>query len=148
VSLARADLLTRIRAEIDSRMRELEPLRDEYGELQSILELLAQGLTAPVPVAARARASARARARASASPRRTRAGTTARRGRGASTDIAGQAILAALEHGSHTVAELVVVTAMPAPAIRDSLRRLRARGAVVKTDRDGRAAYALPARGA
>ena len=57
----------------------------------------------------------------------------------------GQAILAALEHGSHTVAELVLVTALPAPDIRDSLRQLRKRHTVVKTDRDGRAAYALPA---
>jgi hypothetical protein len=52
-------------------------------------------------------------------------------------------VLAALEHGSHTVAELVIVTALPAPDIRDSLRQLRKRKAIVKTDRDGRTAYAL-----
>ena len=56
-----------------------------------------------------------------------------------------QAILAALEHGSHTVAELVLVTALPAGDIRDSLRHLRKRKTIVKTDRDGRSAYALPA---
>ena len=43
------------------------------------------------------------------------------------------------------VAELVVVTALRAPEIRDSLRHLRKRKAIVKTDRDGKAAYALPA---
>lgn len=56
----------------------------------------------------------------------------------------GQAILAALEHGSHTLAELVTVTALSASDIREGLRRLRARRAIVKTDRDGKAAYALP----
>ena len=57
----------------------------------------------------------------------------------------GQAILAALEHGSHTLAELVLVTALPASDIRAALRPLRTHEAIVKTERDGRAAYALPA---
>ncbi len=60
----------------------------------------------------------------------------------------GQAILAALEHGSHTLAELVVVTALGASEIREALRHLRRRKAIVKTDRDGKAAYALAATGA
>jgi hypothetical protein len=58
---------------------------------------------------------------------------------------AGEAIVAALEHGSHTVAELVVVTALPAAAIRHDARRLLKRHAIVKIDRDGKTAYALPA---
>jgi hypothetical protein len=56
-----------------------------------------------------------------------------------------QAIVAALEHGSHTVGELVVVTAMSAPDIRAGARRLLRDGKVLKTERDGKAAYALPA---
>lgn len=76
-----------------------------------------------------------------------------RRGRrpaidGGAIDGMGKAILAALEHGSHTVAELGVVTALPASEIRESLRRLLAGKAIVKTERDGRAAYALPAQAA
>lgn len=76
-----------------------------------------------------------------------------RRGRrpaidGGAIDGMGKAILAALEHGSHTVAELGVVTALPASEIRESLRRLLAGKAIVKTERDGRTAYALPAQAA
>jgi DNA-binding transcriptional ArsR family regulator len=150
--LARADpLLTRIRAEIDSRMRELEPRLDEYEELQSVLEVLERDRPAPASrassAAVRVRLSTPAR---STPPRPIRTPSRAARPRGpargrrkVSIDAAGRAILAALEHGSHTVAELVVVTAVRAPAIRHSLRRLRARGAIVKTSRDGRTAYAL-----
>ncbi len=62
-----------------------------------------------------------------------------------------QAILAALEHGSHTPGELVMVTAMSATEIRGNLSRLARRGAIAKVrrDGDGKAAYALrsaPAR--
>ncbi len=57
-----------------------------------------------------------------------------------------QAILAALEHGSHTASELVTVTAMSAPEIRGGLGRLARRGAITKVKRrgDGKTAYALP----
>jgi hypothetical protein len=65
--------------------------------------------------------------------------------RGPSIGPAGQAILAALEHGSHTVAELVVVTALPASDIRKDLRPLLKLEAIVKAERDGKTAYVLPA---
>jgi hypothetical protein len=54
-----------------------------------------------------------------------------------------QAILAALGHGSHTLSELVMVTAMTGTDIRGGLRRLTARRAIAKTKRDGKTAYAL-----
>jgi hypothetical protein len=54
-----------------------------------------------------------------------------------------QAIVAALEHGSHTVGELAVVTAMSGPNIRGNLRRLLKERTVTRTKRDGKAAYAL-----
>jgi hypothetical protein len=56
-----------------------------------------------------------------------------------------QAILAALEHGSHTASELVMVTAMSASEIRGGLGRLTRRGGVAKVKRhgDGKTAYAL-----
>jgi hypothetical protein len=55
-----------------------------------------------------------------------------------------QAIVAALEHGSHTVGELVIVTAMEAPDIRAGARRLMHDGKIKRTEREGKAAYALP----
>jgi hypothetical protein len=56
-----------------------------------------------------------------------------------------QAILAALEHGSHTATELVMVTAMSSSDIRNNLSRLARRGGVAKVKRagDGKSAYAL-----
>jgi hypothetical protein len=169
-----ADLLTTIRAELDARLSELRPLLAEYERLSCAAEALAsEGRAAPDPATAR-RAPARA-ARPAPAPRRgpgrPRRGSAAgaivrtyyddasppdsaeaarsarpprireRTPRGA----AGRAILAALEHGSHTVAELVVVTALPAPDIRHGLRRLHSLHEVAKIDRGGKTAYALPA---
>ena len=54
-----------------------------------------------------------------------------------------KAIVAALEHGSHTVGELGIVTAMSGQEIRAGARRLLASGRIVRTSREGRAAYAL-----
>jgi predicted Rossmann fold nucleotide-binding protein DprA/Smf involved in DNA uptake len=56
-----------------------------------------------------------------------------------------QAILAALEHGSHTVPELAVVTAMSGPSIREALKGLRKAGRVKRATREGKAAYVLAA---
>jgi hypothetical protein len=54
-----------------------------------------------------------------------------------------KAIVAALEHGSHTVGELGIVTAMSGQDIRAGARRLLASGRIVRASREGRAAYAL-----
>lgn len=64
----------------------------------------------------------------------------------ASPDDVQQAILAALEHGSHTVSELVMVTAMRGSDIRGNLGRLARRGKLTKVKRegDGKTAYTLP----
>ena len=58
-----------------------------------------------------------------------------------------QAILAALEHGSHTISELVMVTAMSTPEIRTNLSQLARQRKVtrVKREGDGKSAFALPA---
>lgn len=61
----------------------------------------------------------------------------------AARGAAREAILAALDHGSHTVGELAVVTAMSGPNINGNLRRLFSEGAVVKTEREGKTAWAL-----
>ena len=138
------DLLTTIRAEIDARLRELRPLLDEYEELLSVDGALAReharagsrrGVT--TDAATRERRPARVRAERPSS-------RTARRGPRAARGAAGRAIVAALEHGSHSVRELVVVTAMNDANIRANVRRLLADGAVVKVTREGKAAYALP----
>jgi len=166
-----ADLLTSIRAEIDARMGELEPLLAEYEELLAAADALAPGgyaasapaaatsapapaasapvPAAPGPAAARTATEAAARfAKARKAPAKTRrpAGGRTRGGR-PSIAPTGQAIIAALEHGSHTVAELVVVTALSAQDIRRDLRPLLKRGSIAKTDRDGKPAYVLSAAG-
>ncbi len=62
----------------------------------------------------------------------------------AARGVARETILAALDHGSHTVSELAIVTAMSGPSINGNLRKLVAEEAVVKTEREGKAAWALP----
>jgi hypothetical protein len=79
-----------------------------------------------------------------AATRRT-AKTAATKAPRAVRGAAREAILGALEHGSHTLAELSVVTAMSGPNINGNVRRLAAEGVVVKTEREGKAAWALAA---
>lgn len=148
-----ADLLSTIRAEIDARLRELAPAIAEHERLTSASDALAAEGRAALRRAPRparpqepARVSAKTGGRAKAA--RPRAARRARRRERAEQSPIDQAILAALEHGSHTAAELVLVTALPAADIRGALRHLRKRRTIVKTDRDGRSAYALPAPGA
>jgi RNase P/RNase MRP subunit POP5 len=104
-----AELLARVRAEIDGRLAELRPAVAEYERL-----LGAGGVLDTDERAAPA----------------TRGATQ-------------QAILAALEHGSHTVAELVLVTAMSGAAIRAGVKPLLKSGTVRRARREGRPAYAL-----
>jgi hypothetical protein len=134
-----ADLFTTIRAEIGARMDELRPSVVEYEELLSNVESLGPAPRKNARVAApRAR-----RGQARRGDRRSPA-TRAGRGRRAPRGAAADAILAALEHGSHTLRELVVVTAMADANIRANIRRLLGDGTIVKTSRQGKTAYALP----
>jgi hypothetical protein len=57
-----------------------------------------------------------------------------------------QAIVAALEHGSHTIGELVMVTAMSTTEIRTNLGQLSRQRKVTRVKRrgDGKSAFALP----
>jgi hypothetical protein len=122
------DLLARVHGEIEARLRDLRPAVSEYEQLLAAAEDLGLPLDG-----SRARSSRRPRAKAAAKrPRAPRGG-------------AGQAIVSALEHGSHTVGELTVVTAMSAANIRANLRRLQAAGTVTRGTREGKAAYALAA---
>jgi len=169
------DLLSRIRGEVQARMRELRPLIDEYEQTLAAADAL--GLNADAVLAPAARAPRRPRAprgpgaprasrapqtpgaprasrasqtpsaprasRASQRPSAPRASRAPVRPERAPRGAAQQAILAALEHGSHTVGELVVVTAMSAPNVRENLRRLLQAGTVTRARREGKAAYAL-----
>jgi hypothetical protein len=162
------DLLTRVRGELDARLRELRPLLAEYerllvaasaleeaGEDGEVGEDRAASKPTPKPtrgrpkrtpaptkqaVASTAPAPVSAPAPARPAPRRpSRAPQRAQRG------ASSVAILAALEHGSHTASELVIVTAIGGPVIQNNLRRLQQSGAITRTKRagDGKAAYAL-----
>jgi DNA-binding transcriptional ArsR family regulator len=158
------DLLSTICREIDERLNELRPLLGEYeqllvatgaieatnGEIVSGATPIKPAKAAPDDTVIDGKADGGSARRPKAV--KARGGTTwspagkpklvlgARAARGA----AREAILAALEHGSHTVGELVVVTAMSGPNINGNLRRLVSEGAVVKTEREGKRAWSLP----
>jgi DNA-binding transcriptional ArsR family regulator len=153
------DLLATVRAEIEARRDRLQLAVAEYEQLLSAAAALEQDASRSVPAQVAAAASkkpvrrkagdgvktparrARSLADATPAPPAKAPKAAARPQRGA----AAQAIMAALEHGSHTVAELVVVTALAGPSIRESLRALGKAGSVTRTKRDGdgKAAYAL-----
>jgi predicted Rossmann fold nucleotide-binding protein DprA/Smf involved in DNA uptake len=140
-----SDLLARVRAEIDSRLADLRPAVAEHQQLleaAATVEAEAKAARAQALKAARPLKAAKAKARRPSAPRRS---SSARAG-SAALGAPEQAILAALEHGSHTVAELGVVTAMPAAEIRTSLKRLLKAGRVQRAKREGRAAYASSAK--
>jgi hypothetical protein len=157
-----ADLLTTVCAEIDARLRELAPAVAEYRELISVDAALGDGdrkahaprtnTVAPPsrPAAGKAlpkaprqrRQPAPARRKAVSAGEPTVAGASPSDG-GAPREAAQLAIVAALEHGSHTVGELSVVTAMSGASIREGLRGLSKAGRIVRAKRDGKAAYAL-----
>jgi DNA-binding transcriptional ArsR family regulator len=160
-----SDLPERVREEIEARLRELRPLVDEYEELLVAARALeleagaaapartmtlgpraartvtpppksARTVTPPPKSASRARANKAVQgvdgpARPATKPERALRGAAA------------EAIVAALEHGSHTVSELTIVTAMSAPNIRGNLRRLLQADAVSQTKREGKTAYEL-----
>jgi hypothetical protein len=155
-----AELLARVRTEIDARLDELRPALAEYEQLLGAYETLEAAPKPAPPPAARAAAGRRRGPRGSAAGalKRAASGPAKRAASGAANratsrpanraasgarGAAQQAIVAALEHGSHTVAELVLVTAMPARQIRDSARSLQRAGTITATKRGGRAAYAL-----
>src|SRR5262249_9216549 len=105
------ELLARVVADIDARIEQLRPAVDEYrGLLDADAALQAERAARSTP----SRRSRRASPRPGATSRKTPPPAGAAQG----------AIAAALEHGSHTVAELVLVTALPATQIRSSLRPL------------------------
>lgn len=114
-----SDLLGDIRREIEARLAQLRPAVEEYERL---LETAA---------AVNGEQAADEDGSGSVEPG-PKAGS-----------VAPEAILGALEHGSHTVPELVVVTGEGTARINRELRRLAALGAVAKTEREGKLAWSL-----
>lgn len=154
------DLLSKIGREIDERLEELRPLLAEHERLldaAAALEVAGSTSTTQAPkrqVVPQATSGDSAnpqpaRSRAAAKPvlptPRTERPAARPKSRRTDRSAAGETILAALQHGSHTVGELTVVTAMSGPSINGSLRKLVSEGAVVKTEREGKAAWALAA---
>jgi hypothetical protein len=168
------DLLTRVRGELDARLRELRPLLAEYERLLVAASALAdagevgedgevgehraaskptpkptRGRPKRTPAPAKQAVAPTAPVSAPASPAPRRPSRPPRRPspapKRAQRGATGVAILAALEHGSHTASELVIVTAIGGPIIHNNLRRLQQAGAITRTKRagDGKAAYAL-----
>jgi hypothetical protein len=151
------DLPTNPVRELDARLDELPPLLFEYERLLATSDALGTGDGAShdgeAPGAERTLGATQGRrarrtghdrdagaSKRAASSSRTRAAgprklTRAQRG------ATQRAILAALEHGSHTTSELVSVTALGGPNTRTNLRRLLAEGKVAKTKRASRTAY-------
>ncbi len=141
-----AELLVRVCAEIEARMAELRPAVAEYERLLGAAGALEQEAQAPARPP-RARGGARPRAatgsRAARGPRAAARPRRAARPRQGRLGASEQAIVAALEHGSHTVGELVVVTALAGGEIRGSVSRLLKAGRIARARREGRSAYAL-----
>ncbi len=139
-----ADLLARVRAEIDVRLAELRPSVAEYERLRGAAGALYEGADAPVVEAGGgARPRPAATPRPAAKPRQPAKPRRPAKPRQVRLGASEQAIVAALEHGSHTVSELGVVTAMSGPDIRESVRRLLRAGKIARARREGRVAYAL-----
>lgn len=138
------DLLGEIRREIDARLLELRPALKEYEQLLHAAQVLdAEEKKSPPGRRRAAAAGAPSRPPSKAAARPAPKKTAARAIPGKARD----AILGALEHGSHTVSELAVVTAMSTASINGNLRKLAADGAVAKTQREGKTAWTLAANG-
>ena len=151
------DLLSDIRRDIDARLAQLRPALAEYEQLLQAADALELEIDATPRIQGRQPAptrTAKARRSASRAPSSTvRAAASAKRKptspsgggravRGATRD----AILGVLEHGSHTVGELAVVTAMSAASLNGNLRKLASEGLVEKTRREGKVAWSLVLR--
>jgi hypothetical protein len=143
------DLLSRVRSELDARLEELRPLAREYERLLAAAAALGSGEEGPAGGAPRrpgrrAGRTTRATTQEPAKPAPRPRASARRKGRAHAPPGATQeAIVAALQHGSHTATELVSVTALPATSIRANLRRLLKERVVTRIARGGRSAYTL-----
>ncbi|MGD1059269.1 MAG: hypothetical protein ABR992_17860 [Solirubrobacteraceae bacterium] len=163
-----SDVLARVRAEIDARLVQLRAAVTEYERLLDAERALDADAAAATKAQTKAKKQAKKQANkqkaqpredahvpaptrskrspATAPTRRGRRGSAAgaiKRATSSPPDASQQAIVAALEHGSHTLGELVLVTAIAAAELRQGVRGLQQAGTIARTKRDGRTAYAL-----
>lgn len=159
-----SDVLARVRAEIDARLVQLRAAVTEYERLLDAERALDADAAAATKAQTKAKKQANKqkaqpredahvpaptrskRSPATAPTRRGRRGSAAgaiKRATSSPPDASQQAIVAALEHGSHTLGELVLVTAIAAAELRQGVRGLQQAGTIARTKRDGRTAYAL-----
>jgi hypothetical protein len=142
-----SDLVDRMQQEIGERLNELRPLVEESERLKVAAKALdgmaGSTLTVRTPAASTPAAAETSPVRA---PQRVkgRRKASGRKRKGALLSGNQRAIIAALEHGAHTVRELVTVTGMGDQTARNNVKSLLGLEKVVKTERGGKAAYALP----
>jgi len=143
------DLLSTVGRELDERLAELRPARAEYEQLIAAAAAFEIGEDRPADGGAsspsrRAGRAPRAAAEGHATTTtRSRASRLRHKRSYGRRGAAQEAILAALQHGSHTASELVNVTALPAPTIRSNLHRLLKGRLITRARRGGRSAYTL-----
>lgn len=142
------DLLSEIRREIDERLERLRPALAEYERLLDAAGALELDAPTTQPEAAQLTRPRRSRKAVTGPPASSATSPKLRKPRSARKrpavdTIVREAILGVLEHGSHTIGELVVVTAMSTANLNGDLRKLAADGVVVKTEREGKTAWSL-----
>ena len=142
-----ADLVDTTRQEITERLEELRPSVEEYKQLEAAAVALEEA-AGSTSIPSTPQASRPARAKTAARKARKRRGGRSRgskgRAKAASLSANQRAIVAALEHGAHTVRELVTVTGMSDQTVRNNVKGLLGLERVGKVERGGKAAYGLP----
>jgi hypothetical protein len=148
-----ADLLGTVGSEIDTRLKQLRPLMDEYERLLAAAAALAVGENRPAPQGTADAAANTPPRRAGRAPRaaafKPATSTSSRRASQPRTrpyaprGAAQQAILAALAHGSHSTNELVTVTGLARENVRTNLHRMVRKRLIARARSAGQRAYSL-----
>jgi AcrR family transcriptional regulator len=122
------------------------PLSELAGPLTAMIVLpyLGRALAARELATGRSSSSGRSQRRAGS---KAQAKAGARKPKRARLSPRQRAILETLEDGPRTVLEVVVITGLSDQAARNNFNGLERRKKVVKTERDGKIAYALPSKG-
>jgi hypothetical protein len=139
--MAAPDTLSRIRSEIDARLRELRPAVEEYARLRLGAGALATSAASP---------SARRARRTAAPAKPTRRLTAAKASRTPELRGPSQRVVVAVlrEHATPdspmTARQLADATGLAPTAVHGVLTPLAKRGVIEQSKKPGRKAYALP----
>ena len=149
-----ADLVDRIRRELDARIDQLRPLAGEFERLQRAAAALARsgsralpglGSHAPPPPRASARAARRVTRPAAAESSAERRPVTARRTRAPRGQTQAKILAALRATPGATTATVAKSTAIPAGTVAATVSRLVRRGRVRRLDEGGYAVIETPA---